>query len=81
MAVAAFVSLILTLRSPPRLDSAYGQASGVPSPPPPPPAPTPTPPMGGWGLALCGEWSGRLGGVLLWAHRAGRDLTHALRKP
>ena len=36
MAVAAFVSLILTLRSPPRLDSAYGQASGVPSAPPRP---------------------------------------------
>ena len=53
--------------------------------PPPPP-----PPNGmvwqGWGAGagVCGEWSGRLGGVLLWAamgHREGRDLTQALRKP
>ena len=44
----------------------------------------PPPPPGGGGV--CGEWSGRLGGVLLWAargHREGRDLTepYASHKP
>ena len=36
------------------------------------------------GPGMCGEWSGRLGGVLLWAakgHKEGRDITQALRKP
>ena len=35
-------------------------------------------------VGVCGEWSGRLGGVLLWAasgHREGRDQTQAPRKP
>ena len=39
---------------------------------------------GGGGAGVCEEWSGRFGGVLLWAamgHREGRDLAQALRKP
>ena len=56
----------------------YGQASGVPGPPPPQ-----WYGLVGWGggAGVCGEWSGRLGGVLLCAAREGRDLTQALRKP
>ena len=62
----------------------YGQASGVPGPPPPPPKKNGMVWQGWGGARVCGEWSGRLGGVLLWAamgHREGRDLTQALRKP
>ena len=61
----------------------YGQASGVPGPPPPPPQWYGLVGVGGGaGAGVCGEWSGRLGGVLLWAamgHREGRDLTQTLR--
>ena len=61
----------------------YGQASGVPGPPPPNGMVWQGVGAGG-GAGVCGEWSGRFGGVLLWAamgHREGRDLTQALRKP
>ena len=70
----------------------YGQASGVPGPPPPQ-----WYGLAGWGgggkiwgglgAGVCGEWSGRLSGVLLWTamghwvtERAG-IFTQALRKP